>query len=286
MSGNGLSIENNGHITRLKWHRLRRALTDPVFGFETLARGFELGASMELDLQIRNDGGFVVLHDDTLDRESSGNGDIRSKTAVDLAGLSYLQSGAPLLLSEHLAGMLHVAHPNALLQFDMKNDLAEVGPEGVDHLASLFADKSDHLIVSGGSTDLIVAIGDRLSGIRRGIDPTDRLVDVWRDRGLTAVEEALREEANGPAEPDMIYLAWELLLKASDAGLDLVALCHADDVRVDAWTYTLARPSAGFSAGEWQEFSALMALGPDQITTDEAVAIEAAWQARAGGARR
>lgn len=285
MPGDGLAIERAEHVTRLKWHRLRRSRSDPEFGAAVLAEGFALGASMELDLQVRADGGFAVLHDASLDRESSGRGSVRDKTAADLSAVVYRESNAPLLLTEQLSGMLQVAHPDALLQFDMKNDLDEVGAAGVDHLASLFGENSSHLIVSGGSTELIVAIASRMPGIRRGIDPTDRLVELWRAHDLAAVETALREEARGPAEPDTIYLAWELLLKAYDAGLDLVGLCHAEDVEVDAWTYTLAHPSTGFSAGEWHEFSTLVTLRPDQITTDEAVATEAAWLARHPGMR-
>ena len=69
------------------------------------------------------------------------------------------------------------------------------------------------------------------------------------------------------------------MLTTQALGLDLVALCHAEGVKVDAWTYNLADP-AGFSDAEWSEFSTLMAIGPDQITTDEAMATEAAWTAR------
>lgn len=43
--------------------------------------------------------------------------------------------------------------------------------------------------------------------------------------------------------------------------------------------YNLADPS-GFTDIEWRQFSALLKLGPDQITTDEAVATETAWAAR------
>ena len=66
-------------------------------------------------------------------------------------------------------------------------------------------------------------------------------------------------------------------------GLNLVALAQSEGVLVDAWTHCLATPAAGFSDGEWPAFAALMALRPDQITTDEAVATEAAWLVRTGG---
>lgn len=89
----------------------------------------------------------------------------------------------------------------------------------------------------------------------------------------------LTAELRGATAPDTCYLSWELVLEAQARGLDLVALCHAEGVKVDAWTFTIADP-AGFSDAEWGQFSALMALGPDQITTDEAIATEAAWIAR------
>lgn len=280
MIGDGLAIAASGHSTRLKWHRLRRSLADPEFSAEVLADGFRLGASMELDLQVRADGGFLVLHDGTLERETDGEGAVRDRTGAELAQLAYRQLARPLILTEHLAELVQSAHPEALLQFDMKNDLAEVGKAGVDHLAALFGSKSQNLIVSGGSPELIVAIGNRLPDIRRGIDPTDRLVELWRDQGLGAAEAALRSELTGPAEPSTIYLAWELVLKASEQGLDLVSLCHDEGASVDAWTYTLRDPAAGFDDKEWGEFGALMALRPDQITTDESIATEAAWLAR------
>ena len=58
----GLQISHLGHVIRLKWHRLRRSIADPEFGAAVMADGFRLCASMELDLQVRADGGFVVLH--------------------------------------------------------------------------------------------------------------------------------------------------------------------------------------------------------------------------------
>ena len=58
---NGTSILLEGRPTRLKWHRLRRSMRDPEFGTAVMTAGFALGASMELDLRVRGDGGFVVL---------------------------------------------------------------------------------------------------------------------------------------------------------------------------------------------------------------------------------
>jgi hypothetical protein len=74
-----------------------------------------------------------------------------------------------------------------------------------------------------------------------------------------------------------------MLLDAAKAGLDMIALCHSEGKRVDAWTFTLKDPDGGFNDTEWTKFSALMALKPDQITTDEAPATERAWLRRMAG---
>ena len=46
----------------------------------------------------------------------------------------------------------------------------------------------------------------------------------------------------GPIEPKMVYLNWQLVLHAMDKGIDLVAICHGEGKKVDAWTFTLVDP--------------------------------------------
>ncbi len=276
----GLAIHDKGHPTRLKWHRLRRHLRDPLFSRVIMAEGFALGASMELDLRVRADGGFVVLHDAELEGETSGRGLIRESLPADLRDLHMKDGGHAPTLSEDLAAMLRTAHPEALLQFDMKDDLAAIGERGIAHLADHFGDAGRQIIVSASDLDLMLAVKNRLPALKRGIDPTDKLKDIYRHRGLRAVEAELVADLKGPTEPDTVYLAWQLVLQAAGDGLDLIGLCHDHRALVDAWTYTLKKPEAGFDEAEWREFSALMALKPDQITTDEAPATERAWKQR------
>lgn len=279
----GLELVHEGHRTRLKWHRLRRSWDDPLFSAAVMADGFRLGASMELDLRVRGDGGFVVLHDDLLEGETTGQGEIARLTRAEMQGARF-QDGRPLIFSEDLATMLSRAHPDALLQFDMKDFLPEIGAQGVAHLATHFADPPCPIIISGDDPELIVAVREALPGLLRGIDPTIKLVAMIERDGWGGIEADLVGDLEGPTEPDTVYLEWQLILEAAKRGIDLIALCHRHGARVDAWTYTLADPAGGFSDAEWAEFSALMALRPDQITTDEAVATERAWVLRSGGA--
>ncbi|RUM23228.1 glycerophosphodiester phosphodiesterase [Rhizobium vallis] len=276
----GLEISHEGHRTRLKWHRLRKRFADPLFSAEVMAEGFAAGASMELDLRVRADGGFVVLHDRELEGETTGHGPIAEKSIDDFSGVLMKEGGRPLILSEDLAAMMQSTHPDALLQFDMKDDYEAIGAKGIEHLAAHFRDVAASVIVSGGSLDLIVAVKEKLPHLLRGIDPTDKLYDIWKANGWKAVEAELRADLTGPTEPDTVYLHWRLILDAAKEGLDMIALCQDHGKRVDAWTFTLKDPEAGFSEEEWLNFSALMALKPDQITTDEAPATERAWRRR------
>jgi glycerophosphoryl diester phosphodiesterase len=279
----GLRIEFEGHSPLLKWHRLRRRMADPLFSAEVMAEGFKAGASMELDLRVRADGGFVVLHDKELEGETTGRGLVAQKSLADLRDLRMKDGNRPLLYSEDLAAMLQSAHPDALLQFDMKDDYEAIGEKGIAHLAEHLQQISASVIVSAGSPELILAVKDKLPHLRRGIDPTNKLGDIAKAEGWKAVEKELLADLRGPTEPETIYLYWPMLLDAAKAGLDMIALCHSEAKLVDAWTFTLKDPDGGFSDAEWTNFSALVALKPDQITTDEALATERAWLKRMAG---
>ncbi|TAV41821.1 glycerophosphodiester phosphodiesterase (plasmid) [Rhizobium leguminosarum] len=280
LDAQGLEISHEGHRTRLKWHRLRKQCADPLFSAEVMAEGFAAGASMELDLRVRADGGFVVLHDEDLEGETTGHGPVAEKSIGDLRDIRMQEGDRPLIFSEDLAAMMQSTHPTALLQFDMKDDFEAIGARGIAHLAAHFQDIAASVIVSGGSLGLIVAVKEKLPHLLRGIDPTDKLYDIRKASGWKAVEAELRADLRGPTEPDTIYLHWPLILDAANQGLDMIALCQDEGKRVDAWTFTLKDPEVGFSEEEWRGFSTLMALKPDQITTDEAPATERAWRRR------
>lgn len=280
MSELGLEIHHGGHCTRLKWHRLRRSMRDPLFSREAMRAGFKEGASMELDLRVRADRGFVVLHDAVLEGETTGRGPIADKMMEELLSVRMQEGGRPLILSEDLSAMMQMAHPRASLQFDMKDDYATIGEQGVTHLAAHFSNIAASVVVSGACLDLIVAVKERLPHLKRGIDPTDKLVDIYEREGLAAVERELLIDLRGPTEPDIVYLHWPLILRADSDGFDMIGLCRAEGRRVDAWTFTLKNPDAGFDGQEWMNFSALMALKPDEVTTDEAPATERAWKRR------
>ncbi|WP_309083422.1 glycerophosphodiester phosphodiesterase family protein [Chelativorans sp.] len=281
----GVAINHAGRRVLLKWHRLRRSAQDPLFSAHVLAEGLRLGASMEIDLRVTRDGGFAVLHDERLDEETSGAGLVAERTGEEIRELHYAEparDGAPraVMLAEDIAELLGPAHPDALLQLDMKDDLSE-GRRGVDRLAELFAGHQKHLVVSGDDTDLTRAIGEKLPGMKQGLEPSFRLLDLYRAGEKDKLASQLSGELGGPVRPYIVYLWWQLVLDADADGIDLIRVCHDRGALVDAWTFNLADPGAGFSDEEWRKFSRLLELGADQISTDEAIATERAYYMRA-----
>lgn len=276
----GLSFTWNNRPIRLKWHRLRRHVTESEFDPAHLALGLALGASMEVDLQALADGSFAVLHDADLSGETDGFGPVAQATAEQLATLRIKGQDRAPLTSDRMASLARTAHPEALLQLDMKNTREDVSAAHIAHFAHHFAPLAPNLIASGASDALIAALAAAVPGMKCGYDPTDALAE---EPSLPRMEQRLLACLRQDPKPDMVYLNWEILIATAASGLDMVALAHAEGVAVDAWTHALQDPLAGFSDAEWHRFVCLLDLAPDQITTDSPVATEIAVRARLKG---
>ncbi len=262
-------IERYGHRTWLKWHRGRRRVSDPVFTGYRIVEAMRLGASVEVDLVVHADSGCAVLHDLELDRETTGCGKVRDTGAATLRQLHLRDNeGQPVsdrvLLLEDLCALLakEQIHPDALLQLDFKEDLEALTPQLVANFGVSVAPITSSLILSGGDFEAIATLAKAAPGIATGYDPCygeslARLQATGDYRGF--IEQAL---VTAP-DADMIYLAYDILLAAADAGIDLVAPVHAAGRRVDAWTINRINPQT------IAQVERLLSLKVDQITTDD-----------------
>ncbi|MFE0754378.1 glycerophosphodiester phosphodiesterase [Inquilinus sp. NPDC058860] len=270
----GIEIVFQGHRTRLKWHRLQRRPEDIPFTPARLREGMALGASMEVDLRRRADGGFACLHDETLDRETTGRGAVAAATSSDLRALRMRgKDGTPteerLLLLEDLAELATAgADPATLVQLDLKEADAALDGRSVDAFRSVLAPVAGRFILSGGDWTAVRRLGAAVPGLRLGFDPCDD------DTLGTLVAAADAERFIAAAldhAPDatMIYLSWPIVLRADALGVDLIASCHAAGRTVDAWTLNPDHPGAAAALAR------LVALRADQITTDAPGVLEA-----------
>jgi glycerophosphoryl diester phosphodiesterase len=272
----GVALRLRGHTVHLKWHRLHRRRSDPVFTGVRLAEGLALGASMEVDLRVHAGGGFAVLHEESLEHETTGIGPIASASADYLRSLRIRSedgapTGNPVLLLEDLIGLLrtHGAY-GARVQLDVKDTVDRLTPAAIANFAEMVGDFGPNLIVSGGDWAAVSALATNALGVRSGYDPCDlpeaRKIESTGDAAdFVALTERI---APGAA---MIYLAYPLVLHARDLGYDAVAAFHAHGQEVDAWTLNTDHADAATSLRR------LVECRVDQITTDEPTRMEEFW---------
>ncbi len=269
-------VTRDGHRTFLKWHRARRRAADPVFTGRRILEGMVAGASVEVDLVVHGDEGFAVLHDLTLDRETTGRGRVRATSAETLRQLCLLDdAGEPtadrMMLLEGLAALVAGAsvHPEALLQLDYKEDVAALTPRAIAAFADAVGPVAPHVVLSSGDADAVRLLASGVPGLRIGHDPCDP----GAIERLMADHDYPRFVADAVAASplaELMYLDHRLVLSAQDDGFDLVAAFHASGCRVDAYTIARADP-AGVAAAR-----RLLDLEVDQITTDDAEGLGAA----------
>ncbi len=262
-------IERDGHRTWLKWHRARRRASDPVFTGERIIEAMRLGASIEVDLVIHADHGCAVLHDRTLERETTGTGRVHDTSAAALRQLHLRDNGgqpiaSKVMLLEDLCALLahETVHRDALLQLDFKEDLQALTPQVVAGFGASVSPIASSVILSGGDFDAIAMLAGSAPGLRTGYDPCHRGTPAQLKASgnyLGFIEDAL---ATAP-DAGMIYLDYAIVLAAEDAGVDIIAPIHAAGRRVDAWTINSVTPQS------IEQVERLLRLKVDQITTDD-----------------
>ena len=267
-------LEHAGHRARAKWHRARRRAADTVFTGARIREGLALGASIEVDLVRHAAGGFAVLHDDTLDRETTGTGPVASHTAADLRRLKLRDNAGhptdhPLMLFEDLAATVtnanadaYAIHPDALLQLDLKELDTTFTPADIAAFQHAATPIAANTILTGGDPDAVARLAAGVKNLRTGYDPCeDPALAPLRD---TADYKGFVDAAC-TAAPDakFIYLYIPLILAADAAGFDIIAAFHDTGRPVDAWTLRDATPERR------DTLRRLLELQVDQITTDD-----------------
>lgn len=271
-----LYIEQGGHRTWLKWHRSRRKASDPVFTGSRILEAMRLGASVEVDLVIHADNGCAILHNFSLEEETTGSGLVRETPAAILRDLHLRGTdGQPIpdkvMLLEDLCALLaqNQPHPDALLQLDFKEDSAALTPEVVANFGATVGPVARSLILSGGDFDAISLLANSAPNLHTGYDPCygESLTRLKATGDFkTFIDDALKTAPDA----EMIYLAYDIVLAADVAGFDIVAPIHAAGRRIDAWTIRTVDDTT------IPKVRRLLALKVDQITTDDPEGLKAA----------
>jgi glycerophosphoryl diester phosphodiesterase len=271
----GVSLEIDGHITWLKWHRGHRQAGDISFTAERISEGLALGASVEIDLVCHADGGFAVLHDKTLERSTTGSGRVADATAATLRQLRLRDPKGnatrhPVMLLDDLADLLSKSGlgKNGLLQLDMKEISSDIGDSDIAAFTSAIAPVCNYVILSGGDAEAVQRLSEALPAMRTGYDPCldGAIEQLTASRDFSGfVAKALAASPRA----EMIYLEYRLILLADTMGFNLIEAFHQAGKTIDAYTINHAVP------GNLPDVMRLLALRADQITTDDPVGLEA-----------
>ncbi len=271
-----LSVTRAGHRTFLKWHRGRRTGSDPVFTGRRIIEGMQLGASVEVDLVIHADNGMAVLHNLSLERETTGSGLVRETSAETLRGLHLRDNdGQPIddkvMLLEDLAALIarDGAHPDGLLQLDYKEDAAALNPQVIANFATALKPVARHFILSSGDAEAVRVLTDATPGLRIGYDPCHKgaLERLMKTRDYAAF---VADAVAASPKSELDYLEYRLVLEADRDGFDIIGAFHAHGRRIDAYTVRRADDDGMAVIGR------LLELKVDQITTDDPEGVAAA----------
>jgi glycerophosphoryl diester phosphodiesterase len=191
-----------------------------------IAGALELGAvAVEMDVQLTRDGQVVVIHDPTLERTTSGHGDVRRMTLAEVRAVS---AGYPSRFGDAWAGERVPTLAEALgLLRDRARALVEIKGESVteDATGGLEALTAAEIRRAQMADKVLLISFDQRAILRlRQLAP-----EMTRGRlfGRTNADEVLREAAEAACELVMPH--------KSQLGDELVRRVHAAELKLATW---------------------------------------------------
>jgi len=254
---------------RLKWHMLRRRRSDPGHFRPNLEQALRLGAACEVDLHFTADGHAFCLHDDTLDRETTGQGPAAAHTRAEIERL--LQRAAagaplasqPLFLDEIVEAIRRWGRPGGgLIQLDVKAPVDELEEAGLKRMETAIGATAPRFIAGACDWRMPRRLAAAIPGMKAGFDPFD---DYPRSLPPDAAAYRALGERTLAAAPDaaMFYLEARLVLGGLAAGVNLIEAVKRNGAEVDVWTLDANRPTLR------ADLAALVRAGADQVTSND-----------------
>ena len=237
-----VAIEGPFGPVRLKWHKLRTHLSQAPFKRSNLALGWQLGASLEVDILATADSRFAVLHDPTLGPSTTGRGRVPLMPLASMTGLFHRGSdGAPdldapvLSLADLVAPLRKLPRaPSANLQLDLKllegHTLAD---SAIVDAAAAVAGLKGAIVVGSHHLDEARRLVAAISGARLGYDP---MLAVSRQPALREPVRLLRHIERRKTGVSLAYLRFDAIVAAENQGFPLVARLLDLGIETDAWT--------------------------------------------------
>ena len=253
---------------RLKWHKLRTQLAEAPFKRSNLVLGWQLGASLEIDIIATADGRLAVLHDHTLGPSTTGVGQVSHLPMSSMDGFLHRDAkgdgdpDAPVLSLAELTAPLRALPrgPSANLQLDLKIvEGHKLSDAALADAAAAVAGLADGIVVGSHHLDEARRLAAAMPGARLGYDP---MLAVSRQPELSDPERLLRHFERRKAGVSLAYLRFDAIVAAESQGFPLVSRLLDLGIETDAWT---VNPGRGISDAILRT---LVEAKVRQITTD------------------
>ncbi len=267
-----LAITVAGRRLVLKWHRTRLSAQHGSFVPETIMAGLRAGAALEVDLRPLADGQFALLHDDLLDRETTGEGPVREITTAELRRLSMRapdgtpEPRTPLTFDDLSMLIARMATGDALVHLDVKASADALTDEHITRFRRLAKPIEHRLEVGGRDWASVSRLTDGTGRMARGFDPTYEILNhpELDKRAFARLLSELREATKGA---DTYYLHHATIAMWLAAGINPVAVLKKNGAKAEAWTIDLGLPNV-------RDLVVLLArAGVDRLITDDAVGL-------------
>lgn len=238
-----VSVEGPHGPIRLKWHKLRTRYAEAPFKLSNLALGWQLGASLEIDILATADHRFVVVHDATLGPSTTGHGRVASMPLSAVAGLFHrardgtADPDAPVLPLADFVALLRPLPlaPGANLQLDLKVSEGHALPEAaIADAAAAVAGLKHGMVVGSHFLDEARRLVAAMPGTRLGYDP---MRAASRDPSLARdPKRLLRHVKRRRHDLALAYLQFDVVVASETKGFPLVGRLLDLGIETDAWT--------------------------------------------------
>ncbi|MBW4437805.1 MAG: glycerophosphodiester phosphodiesterase [Pleurocapsa minor GSE-CHR-MK-17-07R] len=270
----------------------------PPNALEGVRACLEAGARfIEIDVTPLRADDYLLVHDDVLEHETSGSGPVSNASAGDIASLHIKHRDTvtpytPALLSQVVALMLDFGG-EARLQIDYKSVLPMADDEPLRRLLRLIEPLGTRVLVSSGADWHLRRLRALAGWLDLGFDigfyldyrpqPADPRLPPFRagaygyhDDHIVAGQRLLPTPAYLAERCDILrlttpgmstwYVHHLLISRMLDDGFNLADWLHGHDIRLDAWTLDVGRPTSA-------DALRLRDAGVDQFTTNTPVAL-------------
>jgi glycerophosphoryl diester phosphodiesterase len=142
----------------------------------------------ETDFRLTRDDHVTILHDNTLDRTTTGAGPIENLTAEQVRALRCKKSGEPIPFVEDFVAFFH-DKPDVFLEIEIKTSRKTYSQERLETLCRLLSEALKKGLPKG--TYSFTSFDDRPLQIMKRLDPACSTTWIWNPKTADPVKKAL-----------------------------------------------------------------------------------------------